>query len=116
MGFSLGLISNGDYNQQIEKMKRVGIFDMFDYINTSSQFEYSKPDERLFEKIFEMYGIKNDELVYVGDSYQKDIVPCRNLGIKTILINRKNKEVADNELISMKRIDDILPIIDCWNK
>ena len=115
-GIVLGLISNGDYEQQVQKMKKVGVFEMFDYVNTSSQFEYSKPDERLFEKIFDMHGIKYDELVYVGNSYSKDIVPCRNLGIKTIFVNRKNIKIEDKDLVSVENLKEIIPILESWNK
>lgn len=111
-GYELGLISNGDYDQQVQKVKKVGIFDMFTYINTSSQLEYSKPDKRVFESIFGMYNIPYNEVCYVGDSYKKDVLPCREIGVKGILIERKNKTYDDNELIIVNNLKDIIKIID----
>ncbi len=109
--YILGLISNGDYDQQVQKMKKVGIFEMFDYVNTSSQFEVSKPDTRVYETIFKMHGINYENVCYVGNSYKKDILPCRQLGIKTILIDRKNVDYNDSELVKTDTLSDILKLI-----
>lgn len=105
--FELGLISNGDYSQQVQKMKKVGVFDLFSFINTSSQFQYSKPDPRVFETVFGLYGIDLDQVVYIGDSYKKDILPCREIGVKAILIDRKNIEYNDDKLIKVSSLKDI---------
>jgi len=109
--YILGLISNGDYDQQVQKMKKVGIFEMFDYVNTSSQFEVSKPDTRVYETVFKMHGINYENVCYVGNSYKKDILPCRQLGIKTILIDRKNVDYNDSELVKTDTLSDILKLI-----
>ena len=109
--YILGLISNGDYGQQVQKMKYVGIYDLFDYINTSSQFEYSKPNPQLFEKIFAMHNINYEKVCYIGDSYKKDILPCRQIGVKSILIDRKGVDYNDPELIKINTLNDVLKFI-----
>lgn len=110
--YILGLISNGDYNQQVQKMQKVGIYDMFDYINTSSQFEYSKPNPKLFETIFAMHNINTEEICYIGDSYKKDVLPCRQIGVKAILIDRKGVDYNDLELIKTNTLNNILKLIE----
>ncbi len=109
--YVLGLISNGDFDQQVQKMQRVGIYEMFGYVNTSSQFEYSKPNPKLFETIFAMHKINHENICYIGDSYKKDILPCRQLGIKTILIDRKGVDYDDPELIKTNTLKDVLMLI-----
>ena len=109
--YILGVISNGDYNQQVQKMQKVGIYEMFDYINTSSQFKYSKPDPKIYETIFKMHNIAYDNICFVGNSYKKDILPCRQLGIKTILIDRKGIDYNDPELIKVDTLKDIFNLI-----
>ena len=110
--YILGLISNGDYDQQVQKMKHVGIYDMFDYINTSSQFEYSKPNPQLFETIFAMHNINKKEVCYVGDSYKKDVLPCRQIGVKSILIDRKGIDYNDSELLKINSLTNIIRLIE----
>ena len=106
-GYNLGLISNGDYSQQVQKMQKVGIFELFSFVNTSSQFEYSKPNLKIFETVFKLHEIDFNQVVYIGDSYEKDILPCRDLGISAILIDRKNIKYDDNELIKVSSLNAI---------
>ncbi len=110
-GYELGLISNGDFSQQVQKMQKVGIYEMFKFVNTSSQFEYSKPNPKVFETVFNMHGINFDEVVYVGDSYKKDILPCRELGVKGILIDRKNVEYNDEELVKVGNLTEVSELL-----
>ena len=109
--YILGLISNGDYGQQVQKMQYVGIYDLFDYINTSSQFEYSKPNPKLFKTIFAMHNINLEKVCYIGDSYKKDVLPCRQIGVKSILIDRKGVDYSDPELIKINTLNDVLKFI-----
>jgi putative hydrolase of the HAD superfamily len=49
-GHRLGIISNGDYTQQIEKLNRIGIKEYFDIIVASSELGVAKPDANIFLK------------------------------------------------------------------
>lgn len=88
-GYKLGIISNGDYSQQVQKLKTTKIFDYFDYIETSSEFDVSKPNTKLYEKVFEKNNISPEEVFYVGDSYNNDYFPCTKLKIKSVLLSRE---------------------------
>lgn len=90
-GYTLGIISNGDLSQQIQKCKNTGIYEFFTYIHASSEFSVSKPNPQLFSTIFAKHNIKHNEIVFIGDSYDKDILPCQSLNIKAFLIDRKEK-------------------------
>ena len=105
--YKIGLLSNGDITQQKQKLEKVGLIKFFDYINASSEFNYSKPNPCVFEELFKLHNIKYDEVCYVGDSYKKDILPCRSLGIKAILIDRKNINYEDKDLIKISSLLDI---------
>ena len=56
--------------------------------------------------------IENSEILMVGDSIEKDIVPAKELGLKTALAKygQKNPEVgsADYQLLDFKEILDII--------
>lgn len=110
--FKLGIISNGDYDQQVQKTQKTNIFDFFSYINTSSEFKFSKPNPEIFSNIFNLHNIPFDEVVYIGDSYDKDILPCKALNITAILINRKNKTYNDDELIQINDLNKLESIIE----
>lgn len=91
-GYKLGVISNGDLSQQTDKLKKTGIYNFFDIVTTSSEYDYSKPDVRLYEEIIRKYNIDKDNMIMIGDQVEKDVLPCLSIGLDAIWLNRKNKE------------------------
>ena len=94
MGYKLCVISNGDLSQQTDKLKRTDIYKFFEIITTSSEYEYSKPNPKLYETIIERFNINKDEMLMVGDQVEKDVGPCLSIGIDAIWLNRKGKEYS----------------------
>lgn len=109
-GYKLGVISNGDLNQQTDKLKRTGIYKFFEIITTSSEYDYSKPNPKLYEAIIRRFNIDKKEMIMIGDQVEKDIIPCLSIGIDAIWLNRKEKENKENvkEIKSLKDIFKIL--------
>ena len=110
MGYKLGVISNGDLSQQTDKLKRTGIYKFFEIVTTSSEYDYSKPNPKLYEAIIERFNINKDEMIMIGDQVEKDVIPCLSIGIDAIWLNRKEKENKENvkEIKSLKDIFKIL--------
>ena len=46
----------------------------------------AKPDPEGFEKIVQLCGVSAEQIMFVGDSEQKDIIPAKSVGLKTILV------------------------------
>ena len=106
MGYKLGIISNGDLSQQTDKLKRTGIYNFFEIITTSSEYDYSKPNPMLYESIIKRFNIDKKEMLMIGDQVEKDIIPCLNIGINAIWLNRENKENQDN-VKEIKNLNEI---------
>ena len=109
-GYKLGVISNGDFNQQIDKLKRTGIYKFFEIVTTSSEYDYSKPNPKLYETIIQRFNFDKNEMIMIGDQVEKDVLPCLSIGIDAIWLNRKEKENKENvkEIKSLKDIFKIL--------
>lgn len=90
-GHRLGIISNGDYTQQIEKLNRLGIKEYFEIIVTSSNLGVAKPDANIFLGACKQGNIRVEESYYIGDRLETDAIGSRNAGMKGIWINRKDK-------------------------
>lgn len=45
-----------------------------------------KPDPEGFEKIVQLCGVPAQQILFVGDSEQKDIIPAKSVGMKTVLV------------------------------
>jgi HAD superfamily hydrolase (TIGR01662 family) len=59
-----------------------------DQISTSSDWGVAKPAPGFFERVVEMAGIARNELLYVGDHRDNDIVAGHAAGLRTALIRR----------------------------
>ena len=110
-GYKLGVISNGDLEQQTLKLKKTGIYELFDIVTTSSEYSYSKPDIRLYEEVIKRFKINKNEMIMIGDEFKKDVLPCLSIGIKAIWLNRNGKENAYN-VLEIKSLNDIFDYID----
>jgi putative hydrolase of the HAD superfamily len=85
-----GILTNGGEFTQKNKIKCLGIEKEFDFIYITGEFLRSKewkPNKRAFELI-KNTGLKFSECIYVGDSFEKDIVGALNVGMNAVLINR----------------------------
>ena len=79
---------------------------LFDGVFTSEDLMVYKPAKQFFEKMLNLSGYKNDEIVYVGDSLIDDIYGAKNARIYAILIDRKN-EYKENDIKPDAIINDL---------
>ena len=93
-GKRLGIISNGDHEQQVMKLEKIGIKDYFEDIVTAGSIGVAKPNVKIFEMACERNGVNISDCYYIGDDIKSDINPCNEIGLKAILINRAQKEVS----------------------
>ena len=81
--YKLGLITDGRSVTQRNKLKALGIEDLFEKIIVSEEFGSTKPDERNF-KIFHENDI--DDYFYIADNPKKDFVSPNKLGWTSICL------------------------------
>ena len=92
-GFKLGILTNGNLDQQLDKLKVIGISDFFETVVASESIGISKPDPFPFQYLCRELESQEDQTVYIGDSFETDILGAANAGLKAIWINR-NGETA----------------------
>lgn len=100
----LGIISNGDYEQQIDKLKKVGLIDYFSTVVTSGEVGYSKPDKGIFIEACKRVSKAPSECYYIGDDLIIDILGSNAAGLKGVWLNRKKEAVDENDIVT---IDDL---------
>ena len=105
-GQRLGIISNGDHQQQITKLQKIGVAGYFEDVITAGGVGVAKPNAKIFEIACERNNVRIENCYYIGDDIKSDILPCKEIGMKAILINRNNKEV-DGEIIQIKSFDEL---------
>ena len=63
----------------------------FDLIFTSESMKLYKPDPRFYRSILDITEWEPEECLFVGDSYDEDILGPGRAGMKTLLLLRKGR-------------------------
>ncbi|MDA2165545.1 HAD family hydrolase [Bacillus cereus] len=109
-GHSLGIISNGDYEQQIEKLTALNILQYFKYIFTSSELGISKPDPEIFHKVVLQLNLEMKDCYYIGDRLETDAISSTAAGMQGIWLNRDNSQPKYN-IPTICSLHEVLTVI-----
>ncbi len=87
LGLKLGILSNTFVNgHSLEKhLEQLGILDFFGIRVYSYEFDFRKPDTRIFKIAAERVGERPENIMYVGDRIDKDIIPTLKIGMNAVL-------------------------------
>lgn len=110
LGHSLGIISNGHYPQQIQKLKKTGISDYFDVIVTSSEVGEAKPNKRIFIEACQQAHAQPEICYYIGDKLETDAIGSKNAGMTGIWLNRKDQTTSP-EIHTIHSLNEIKKFI-----
>lgn len=78
-----GVISNISYcgNAVVKRINNYIPDNDFDFIIATSEYMYRKPNKRIFELALEKAGMQPEEVWYIGDQYQCDVVGAKEAGL-----------------------------------
>ena len=79
------ILSAGDYTFSVSNYVCNHYFDV---VTASAEAGYEKPDLRIFRLALEQAGCNPQNAIMVGDRLENDIVPARQLGMKTIWVRQ----------------------------
>lgn len=115
------LLLAGQYGEKI-----IHLFDGYNltycFFNSLTQddFDITKPDPRYLERIISQGDAEPKQCVMVGDRIDKDVIPAKMLGIKTILfrngmhrdqVPRIPDEMPDAEIQDIRELPDAIEMI-----
>ena len=82
-GIRTGVISNicYDFSVVAERINRLLPENAFEFIITSSNYIFCKPNKRIFDLALEKAGLELDEVWYIGDQYECDVKGALNAGL-----------------------------------
>jgi putative hydrolase of the HAD superfamily len=67
-------------------LEKENLLQYFSFGETQDNYKITKPDPRYFLAILEKCNCNADESIMVGDRIDKDIIPAKLIGMKTIRI------------------------------
>jgi putative hydrolase of the HAD superfamily len=88
--YQLGLITDAQRVFFESEIQITGLKPYFNVTMVSSDYPFHKPDPRMFMMALEKMGAAPDQVLFVGDSWERDILGAWSVGIRGILLNRKN--------------------------
>jgi HAD superfamily hydrolase (TIGR01662 family) len=84
-GLRVGIV--GNQTEALERWARESALPA-DVISSSASLGVRKPDPRFFGRIVELAGCRADEVAYVGDRVDNDVLPALGAGLRAIHIRR----------------------------
>ncbi len=96
-----GVLTDLTAHIQHRKLQALGIAEYADVIVTSEEAGKEKPDRCMFDLIIEKSGFEPEELLMIGDSYEKDILGAYAAGMHAILFRKEMKESVLEQCLEM---------------
>ena len=100
---SMAVCTNKTEFLAIDLLKKIGIYDFFEYVSGYNTFEYCKPDPRHLLKTIDILGGDKNKSIMIGDS-ETDANAAKAAEIPMILLKygyteKKSEEIYHNHLI-----------------
>ncbi len=93
-GGSIGIITNGKGQFQMDNIQALGIDKYTDAILISEWEGVKKPDSKIFKAALKRLDVPAKESIFVGDHPEKDVEAAQCLGMKTIW--KKDEQWGNN--------------------
>lgn len=111
--FKMGVVSNF-YGNVSTICQEAGLADSLATILDSTQLGFGKPNPEIFRRALKALDVVAEESIFIGDSYDRDILPARRLGMKTIWVKGPNPRLpsdtgpVDNWISSLTELESLL--------
>ncbi|MBO4284246.1 MAG: HAD hydrolase-like protein [Clostridia bacterium] len=116
-GVKIDILSNGLFRGSLVErlLEESGIRRYFERVFSSADYGVKKPGKGFFDVALKQIradhpGIRNDQILYVGNDYEDDVCGGTGAGLETVWLNVLHHENADG--IPCHEIDDITKVLE----
>jgi len=106
---SMGVCTNKQEHLAVDLLKKIKIYDFFEYVAGSNTFDFCKPDPRHLTNIIEIMQGDIKKSIMIGDS-ESDATASKEAGIPFILLEDGYTEKNANEIPHDHLIRDFIGI------
>ena len=106
---SMAVCTNKQEHLAIDLLKKIGIYDYFEYVAGSDTFDYCKPDPRHVTNIIEIVGGEINKSLMFGDS-ETDANAAKAASVPVILLENGYTEKNSNEIYHNHLIKDFIGV------
>lgn len=89
IGIKIGILSDYETEYQIQKLDKLGLLSYIDVIVTSEEVGIEKPSRHMFQTVLNKMKMTPDEIIMIGDNYEKDIQGANNMNIRSYWFNNQ---------------------------
>jgi putative hydrolase of the HAD superfamily len=114
--YRLALVSDSQASYIVPELRMTSLEGLFEVVVISSQHGYRKPDPRLFQRALGQMGLSKDEVVYVGDSWDRDMVGALDAGIRGVWLRRSEDQFGPPETPTVQLIPDLRGLLSLTRK
>lgn len=89
----IGVITNGPTEHQLKKVKKLGLYDYVEpqRVIVSQATGFQKPQKEIFNLAAKQFGMNPSTTLYVGDSYDNDVMGAFNGGWHSMWFNHRGR-------------------------
>ena len=109
--YGLALVSDSQRVYLEPELRRTGLGCYFQAAVSSSVLGFRKPDPRMFEKALARLKLAKDEVVHVGDSWERDMEGARDAGIQGIWLCRRGDRLVGPRPLAVPVIADLRELL-----
>tara|TARA_B100001142_G_C14009406_1_gene529813 strand:- start:8 stop:691 length:684 start_codon:yes stop_codon:yes gene_type:complete len=106
---SMAVCTNKQEHLAIDLLKKIGIYDYFDYVAGSNTFDYCKPDPRHLTSVIEILDGDLKKTLMIGDS-ETDANAAKAASLPIILLENGYTEKNTDEIYHNHLIKDFIDI------
>tara|TARA_B100000287_G_scaffold388664_1_gene398136 strand:- start:354 stop:1037 length:684 start_codon:yes stop_codon:yes gene_type:complete len=106
---SMAVCTNKQEHLSVDLLKKIGIYDFFEYVAGHNTFDYCKPDPRHLTSVIEILGGDIKKSIMIGDS-ETDANAAKAAGIPVILLEDGYTEKNTSEIYHNHLIKDFIDI------
>ena len=115
-GIHLGGVSNADDFQLDAMVDVLGVRDVFHHLLSSETARSCKPDAAIFHQALEQAGCAPEEVLFVGDTPDADIIGAEAVGMRPVLIEETtliaiDRGTAKPGQLTIKELPELLELI-----
>lgn len=119
LGIPVYLLSNSIFKKNVMK-KFINQYDLEKYfvnVHFSAHYKIRKPHKDLFKIVFDDIkeydaSIEMEQVYFIGDNFEADILGAENFGFTPVFINRKqDADINNKNFIEIKSLSELLEII-----
>ncbi|HFI0586314.1 TPA: HAD family hydrolase [Streptococcus suis] len=107
-GITMGIITNGPYRHQLRKIRTMGLVNWFEleHVLISGQVGITKPNPAIFQLMEERLGMSGDDVCYLGDSFENDIIGAKTAGWQAVWFNHRKRSEPESSFRADYMIDE----------